>query len=88
MGYLYKFKCPHCNQEFEWRDGSGKYVCVLHCDKCGKELQTTDRDLMYYCNVKCECGGFYDSEVPIICQNCHKEIDPPRPYVIEATRWS
>lgn len=86
MGYKYKLQCPHCHQEFEWRDGSGKELNVLHCDKCGKELLTTDR-FLYLCNVKCECGGFYDKEVPIICQHCHKEIDRPRPYIIDSTKW-
>lgn len=87
MGYKYKLQCPHCHQEFEWRDGFGKDVDVLHCDKCGKELLTTDR-FLYLCNVKCECGGYYDKEVPIICQHCHKEIDRPRPYILDSTKWS
>ena len=51
MGICYNVECPHCNDKFEWRDGSGKEVDVLHCDKCGKELLTTDR-FLEYCNVK------------------------------------
>ena len=80
-------KCPHCHHEFEWRDGSGKEVYVLHCDKCGKELQTTDR-FLEYCNVKCECGGYYDKEVPIICPKCLMETSQPRAFIITATEWS
>ncbi len=87
MGYLYKLKCPHCNHDFEWRDGSGKEVDALHCDQCGKELLTTDR-FFEYCNVQCECGGYYDKEVPIICPNCRVEISHPRPYITNATEWS
>lgn len=87
MGYLYKFRCLHCNQEFEWREGPGKEVDVLHCDKCGKEMQTKEK-FLEYCNVKCECGGFFDKDVPIICPNCHEEIDHPRPYILDATEWS
>lgn len=87
MGYKYIVQCPHCHQEFEWRDGSGKELDVLHCDKCGKELLTTDR-FLYLCYVKCECGGYYDKEVPIICQHCHKEIERPRPYILDSTKWS
>ena len=87
MGYCYKLRCPKCTHEFEWREGSGKEFDVLHCDKCGKELLTTDRYLEY-CNIKCECGGYYDKEVPVICPSCHKEIDRPRTYIIEATEWA
>lgn len=86
MGCLYKLKCPRCNQEFEWRDGSGKEVDVLHCDKCGKELLTTDRNLEY-CNIRCECGGYYDKEVPIICPTCRIEINNVRQHVMDASNW-
>lgn len=87
MGYCYKLRCPKCTHEFEWREGSGKEFDVLHCDKCGKELLTTDRYLEY-CSIKCECGGYFDKEVPIICPNCGVEIEHPRPYIIEATKWT
>ena len=86
MGCLYKIECPYCYNEFKWREGFGKEVDVLHCDKCGKELLTTDRHIEY-CNIKCECGGYYDKEVSIICPNCGVEIERPRPYIIEATEW-
>lgn len=87
MGICYKVNCPHCNDEFEWRESSGKEFDVLHCDKCGKELLTTDRYLEY-CNIKCECGGYFDKEVPIICPNCGVEIERPRPCIIGATEWT
>jgi len=86
MGYCYKLRCPKCTHEFEWREGSGKEFDVLHCDKCGKELLTTDRYLEY-CNIKCECGGYFDKEVPIICPNCGVEIEHPRSYIIDAMEW-
>ena len=86
MGYLYKLSCPRCNQKFVWREGSGKEFDVLHCDKCGKELLTTDK-FLEYCNIKCDCGGYYEKEVPIICQNCRNEIDRPRPYILDVTEW-
>ena len=86
MGYKYKLECPQCTHEFEWREGYGKEQDVLHCDKCGKELLTTEHHLEY-CNIKCECGGYFDKEVPIICPNCGVDIERPRPYVIDATEW-
>ena len=86
MGCLYKLKCPRCNQEFEWLDGSGKKVDVLHCDKCGKELLTMDRYLEYY-NIKCECGGYFDKDVPIICPFCGREVEKPREFIKEAIMW-
>lgn len=87
MGFLFKLECPHCHQDFEWRDGTGKDVDVLHCDKCGKELLTTEHYLEFF-NIKCECGGYYDKEVPIICPNCVVEIEHPRPYIIEYKEWA
>lgn len=86
MGYSYKLKCPQCNSEFEWRDGSGMLFDILHCDKCGKELQTTDRYLEY-CNIKCECGGYFDKEVPIICPACKTEIKQARQYILKTSKW-
>ena len=86
MGYKYKLECPQCTHEFEWRDGSGKEVDVLHCDKCGKELLTTDR-FLEYCNVKCECGGYFDKEVPIICQICGVEIENVRQSITDTSFW-
>jgi len=84
MGSLYKIACPYCNNKFEWRDGSGKEIDVLHCDKCGKELWTTERYLEYK-NVICSCGGYFDKEVPIICPSCGCEVNNPRRAIIDAT---
>lgn len=86
MGVLYSVGCPYCNHEFAWHDGSGKTVDVLHCDKCGKELLTTDCHLVYY-NIKCECGGYFDKEVPIICPFCGREVEKPREFIKEAIMW-
>ncbi len=86
MGIFYIVKCPRCHQDFKWRDGYGKEVDVLHCDKCGKELLTTDRQLEY-CNIKCECGGFYDKEVPIICPICGVEIENVRQSITDTSFW-
>jgi len=86
MGICYNVECPHCNDKFEWRDGSGKEVDVLHCDKCGKELLTTDR-FLEYCNVKCECGGYFDKEVPIICPICGVEIENVRQSITDTSFW-
>lgn len=86
MGYCYKLRCPKYTHEFEWREGSGKEFDVLHCDKCGKELLTTDRYLEY-CNIKCECGGYFDKEVPIICPFCGREVEKPREFIKEAIMW-
>ena len=86
MGYCYKLRCPKCTNEFEWREGPGKEFDVLHCDKCGKELLTTDRYLEY-CNIKCECGGYFDKEVPIICPFCGREVEKPREFIKEAIMW-
>ena len=86
MGCKYKFECPQCNHEFEWREGYVKELDVLHCDKCGKELLTTDRYLEY-CNIKCECGGYFDKDVPIICPFCGREVEKPREFIKEAIMW-
>ena len=60
---------------------------VLHCDKCGRELWTTE-STSEYLTLKCNCGGYFDKEVPIMCPNCGGEIDHPRPYVTEALVWN
>lgn len=86
MGVLYSVGCPYCNHEFAWHDGSGKTVDVLHCDKCGKELLTTDCHLVYY-NIKCECGGYFDKEVPIICPICGVEIENVRQCITDTSLW-
>lgn len=87
MWIYYKVNYPHYNQEFVWHEGPGTNLEVLHCDKCGKELITTDK-LLEYSNIKCNCGGYYDKEVPIICPNCRMEISHPRPYITNATEWA
>lgn len=86
MGCLYKIRCPHCHNEFKWNEGDGKFFDILHCDKCGRELWTTER-LLEYENNKCQCGGYYDKEVPIICPFCRYEIEKPRSQVIDAAIW-
>lgn len=86
MGICYNVECPYCNDKFEWRDGYGKEVDVLHCDKCGKELLTMDR-FLEYSNVKCECGGYFDKEVPIICPICGVEIENVRQSITDTSFW-
>ena len=85
-GITYQVKCPFCGREFEWSDGVGQRVDVLHCDKCGRELWTTER-LLEFENIKCPCGGYFDKEVPIICPSCRIELSNPRDNVINAIRW-
>ena len=85
-GITYRIKCPCCGREFEWSDGVGQRMEVLHCDKCGRELWTTERNSEYL-NIKCTCGGYFDKEVPIICPYCNREVNKPREFIKEAIMW-
>ena len=86
-GVTYQIICPYCSCEYEWNDGTGQRMEVLHCDKCGRELWTTERESEYL-NIKCDCGGSFDKEVPIICPNCGLELNNPRNSITEAMTWN
>ena len=86
MGCMYKIECPLCHNGFEWNEGPGVSVDILHCDRCGRELWTTER-LLEFEDIKCPCGGSFDKEVPIICPYCGREVDKPREFIKEAIIW-
>ena len=86
MGTMYKFRCPICGQEFEWHEGPGMLMDVLHCDKCGKEMWTKE-PLMEFEHIQCACGGTFDKEVPFICPKCGRELENPRDCVLEVRFW-